>query len=576
MLDRGISFCIIPTSDPHGSEYIAESYKYREYITGFTGSAGSLVVSRNEAALFVDGRYHLQADRETEGSCIKVFKLGLKDVPSYIQYLDNNSKTDDIIAFNGRLVMQSELKSMQNKLKDVQFSIEDDLVSEVIKMPDDSFNSVIDISDEISGESVSEKIKKVRSFISENKADGLFISALDDVCWLFNIRGRDVEYSTVAFSYAYITEDSATLYIRKDTYDKSLSEKLENEGVFICDYKDIELELFKLKGKRILADPEFTSSYFVKIIELGNELIECKNHEVIKKHIKNITEQNIAKAKHITDAVAVCEFIAQMKESPASDEYLAAKTLDELRRKSEDFYDLSFETISAYAENAAVVHYSAPSVRSKKLQKKGLILVDSGAHYMGATTDITRTFALGETTDEEKRAFTLVLKGNLRLMNAVFLKGTRCENLDILARGPLWKEGLDYRHGTGHGVGAFLNVHEGPYRINFRINNDISQPAIEAGMIISDEPGYYKSGAFGIRHETQLLCVEKTVTEYGEFLGFEPLTLVPFDMTCIILSMLNDEEKESLNNYNFLIREKVVPLLSERAAKWALDNTIKI
>lgn len=585
MRNNGISFYIIPTSDTHGSEYIDACFKEREFMSGFTGSAGTLVISDKEAALFVDGRYHIQADNETKDCEIIVYKLGNKDVPTVSEYLKNNVMKNDTVGFNGN-IMTAESADCILKDIDCNREIELDLVGKIWNTrPEQNINKVLLIDKNICGEDAASKIEKVRTFICKKNADGMLISALDDVCYLFNIRGTDVSYGSVAFSYAYITKDTAVLFLKNGAYDKCLVEHFEKQGVYIADYDDILLELHKLKGKKILIDREYTSSYFEKILSIGNEVLSIKNYEAIKKHIKNETEQELARKYAVIDAISVIEFIARLKieineagaalddENSEYDEAYAERLLDSIREKGEGFFALSFKTISAYAENAAIVHYSAPDTSSKQIKNRGLLLVDSGAHYMGATTDITRTIALGPLSDKEKRAFTLVLKGNLKLMDAVFIKGTRCENLDILARESLWKEGLDFRHGTGHGIGAFLNVHEGPYRIGYRIREDMPQPEIEPGMIISDEPGLYFPGEFGIRHETQLLCIKCTESEYGEFYCFEPLSLVPFDKEAIDFALLSCEELEILKRYSRLIRKKVADKLSENAKKWLYETT---
>lgn len=577
MSENDISFYIIPTSDPHGSEYIDDAYKVREMMSGFTGSAGTLIVSKDETALFVDGRYHIQAEDQTKDTCINVYKLGVKGVPSLIEYLEKNSNSNDVIAFDGRLMMQSSLESISNRVK-ACYDCEENLVAKVIneeKKPREKH--IIVLEDEISGEGVDSKVSKLQEFIKENNADAMFVSALDDVCYLFNIRGSDIAYNTVAYSYAYVTLESATLYLKESACTDEVINIFADKNIIIADYDEIEAELYKIKGKNILLDKEYTSCLFYKALNIGNNIIHIKNYKGIKKYIKNTTEQELARKYAVSDAVALIEFIVKIKEAISEgfdvDEYFASEYLTTFRANMKGFYCLSFENICAYAENAAIVHYSVNKDTAKKLENKGLFLVDSGAHYMGATTDITRTLALGELTDEEKAAYTVVLKGNLKLMDAIFPKGTRCENLDILARESLWKLGLDYRHGTGHGIGAFLNVHEGPIRIAYKIREDMSQPELCPGMVVSDEPGYYALDKFGIRHETQLLCVEKYETEYGEFLGFEPLSLVPFEKDAICFELLTAEEFDILKRYSELIREKVMPYLSENGKKWLDYNT---
>ena len=572
-----ISFYIIETSDPHGSEYIDDAFKAREYLTGFTGSAGTLVVSQDEAVLFTDGRYHLQAHKQTENTCITVYKVGVEGVPTVSEYLNNKAGSSDLIAFDGRLMMQADFEKLQKKVSSSINCELNLLVNLYEDKPKSRAEKIIKLEDEISGETVESKLEKVRNYIVSKEADAVFLSALDDICYLFNIRGSDIAYNTVAYSYAYITLDSATLYLKENAFDNDITEYFMGKGINVALYDEVEDELYKIKGKTLLLDKEYTSCFFYKALSLGNVIIPFKNYEAIKKYIKNDVEQSLARKYAISDAVALIEFIVKIKEAIHEgfevDEYFAKEYLTSFRSNMKGFYCLSFESICAYAENAAIVHYSAEKESAKKLENRGLLLVDSGAHYMGATTDITRTIALGELTDEEKAAYTIVLKGNLKLMDAVFLKGTRCENLDILARESLWKLGLDYRHGTGHGIGAFLNVHEGPIRIGYKIRDDISQPELSPGMIVSDEPGYYADGSFGIRHETQLLCVEKYETEYGKFFGFEPLSLVPFERDAIDFELLTLEEFNILKRYSELIAIKVRPYLSENGKKWLDYNT---
>ena len=576
MSDRGIDFYIVPTSDRHGSEYIDEAYKIIKKICGFTGSDSTLVVSLNEAALFVDGRYHIQADIETGGTCINVYKVGCKDVDNYSTYLKKHVKEGDTVAFNGRVVMKATLDELSKSIN-ASFEYELDLISELVDKTEPKAEKIILLNDDITGEGCDKKLDKVREKLKQYKMDAVLFSSLDDICYLFNIRGKDILYNTVAYSYAYISKEAATLYLKKNAVDEAIINHFMKIGVNVADYDEIEKELFKLKGKKIFVDKHYTSCYFYKALSVGNELVNINNYELVTKYIKNETEQNLLRKFAIFDAVAMIEYIVYIKqiisEGIEIDEADAADILERFRSNMIDFYSLSFGSICAYAENAAIVHYSPKKETAKKLSNKGLFLIDSGAHYMGATTDITRTIALGELTEDERVAYTVVLKGNLKLMDAVFLKGTRCENLDILARESLWKLGLDYRHGTGHGIGSFLNVHEGPIRIATKIRDDNPQPELSPGMVLSDEPGYYADSSYGIRHETELLCVKKFETEYGEYLGFEPLSLVPFEKDVICFELLTHEEYDILKRYYKLIREKVMPYLSDNGKKWLDYNT---
>lgn len=600
MMERNIDYYIVPTSDPHGSEYIDDYYKSREFMTGFTGSAGTLVVSKMEACLFVDGRYHIQAEIETEGTEITLMKLGQTDVPTVTEYLYeksndlfiNNSNINDSssyinIGFDGRSFDETTFEKMQKNIKNADFQIEEDLVDIIWNnhnINDENLffdksshrsnrnaNSVYLLDDYLISTDTNEKIEFIRKYLKEKHIDLFFVSELSDIMWLFNIRGSDIKCNPVAFSYAFITNETAILFIQNGTYDEVFTKKLLEKGIFIADYDEIELELAKIKGKTVCFDKNSTSCLNAKILSCGNEIKSVKNYKLIKKYIKDKKEIEFAKKYHEVDAVSMIKFIIWVKNASKNsciNEYEAAMKLDSIRSENEGFIDISFDTIVAYKENAAIVHYSPSKDNSKNIESKGLLLVDSGAQYMGATTDITRTIVLGDLTEEEKISYTLVLKGNLKLMDAVFLKGTKGENLDILARTSLWKAFLDYRHGTGHGIGSFLNVHEGPCSIRYRINRDNIQPDFEPGIIISDEPGYYKDNEYGIRHETQLLCVSKSTNEYGDFLGFEPLSLVPFERSAIINDLLTYEETEILNNYHKLCYEKLYKYFDGEELDW--------
>lgn len=685
MAQRGIDFYIVPTGDPHGSEYIDAHYKEREYMTGFTGSAGTLLVSKEDAILFVDGRYHIQAEEECTGAQITIYKLGLPDVPNCPEYLCKHICAGQIIGFDGSTMSQQSFENIKKKVGDVSVSyyVEEDLVDIIWNKdrPECTQNAVVPLEnflmacaakDELKAGGyangimltdqedlrnngimstnreglqdskimltpATDKLTNLRNRMAEENLDGILVSELSDICWLLNVRGSDIEYNPVMMAYLLVMKDSCTLFIRNAEYyneccdvenddavqaetesglhkiaPSSLPEYMKSIECNIAEYDDITLELAKLKNKKIGVDITSTNCLNYKILDCGNYITEIKNYEYIPKHIKDGFEIELARKYHELDAVAMIRFIMWVKEQAGSSRNIddenecrdyvnqnnrnerqiyvnqhdetnsilteidAARYLDNLRSKNEGFVSLSFETISAYGSNGAIVHYSPNEKTCATLEPKGLLLVDSGAQYAGATTDITRTISLGELTQEEKTNYTLVLKGNLRLMNATFLEGCRGENLDILAREPLWEAGLDYLHGTGHGIGAFLNVHEGPCSIRFRINNDASQPALKAGMILSDEPGVYIEGKHGVRHETQLLIVEKNKTNYGTFLGFEPLSLVPFERESIVKELMTSEEIDILNNYHKLCYERVEKYLTEEEREWLKGATKEV
>ncbi|MDO4965939.1 MAG: aminopeptidase P family protein [Lachnospiraceae bacterium] len=578
MQDRGIDYYIVPTSDPHGSEYLNPHYESRYFMSGFSGSAGTLIVSNGEAALFVDGRYHIQADNEVDSNVIKVYKVGIPGVPNYLQYLKEKCSSE-IIGFDGNAFSEKAYERLRHDLPQCEFYIEEDLVDIIWEeRPLRSCEDIYLLSDDISGVKAINKINDIKEYLFKNMLDGLFISELSDIMWIFNIRGNDITHNPVTFSYCLITKDSCTLFLQDRAVNDELIDYLKASDTYIASYDEIKLELAKLKGKLVALDKESTSSLNYKILSCGNDIKSINNYDVIKKHIKNAVEIENCRKYHKLDAVSMIKFIVYIKEAVKSEkltEYDAAMYLDKLRSENEGFKDISFDTICAYKENAAIVHYSPDENNSKILKDEGLLLVDSGAQYLGATTDITRTIPLGKLTYEEKEAYTLVLKGNLRLMDAVFIRGSRGENLDILAREALWKKGLDYMHGTGHGIGAFLNVHEGPCSIRYKISENL-QPELEPGMILSDEPGLYILGKFGIRHETQVLIEERFNTEYGTFLGFSPLSLVPFEKEAIILELLSNEEIDILNKYHKLCYNELCDLLSSKEKEWLIKETSSI
>lgn len=575
MAKHNIDYYIVSTADPHGSEYIDPHYKSREYMTGFTGSAGTLIVSKNEASLFVDGRYHIQASEQIANTGITLYKVGEPLVPTSFQFLVNTVKAGETIGFDGNCYDSMTYELLKDKLKDVNFEIEDDLIDYIWKdRPELTKNKVFILPKDCFSNSLKDKVGAIRKYMSDNEFDSVLISELSDIMWILNIRGNDINCNPVAYSYLYVTKDACILYINLASCEDEVLKYFNDNDVIVADYTEIKIELAKIKGKKIALDNVSTNCLNKKILSCGNDVISVNNHEFIAKHIKDENEIACARKYHETDAVSMIKFIRWVKEAVKTEElteYDVAKKIDEFRKQNEGFFDLSFETIAAYKENAAIVHYSPKKVGSKMLKPEGLLLLDSGAQYIGATTDITRTISLGDVPEEEKRAYTLVLKGNLRLMNAIFMEGCKGQNLDILARETLWQNGLDYMHGTGHGIGSFLNVHEGPIAFRIKINENNVQPDIKPGLIISDEPGLYIEGKYGIRHETQLLCIEKFKNEYGKFLGFEPLSLVPFEKDMIIVELLTKDEIDILNKYHEMCFERLKDRLNEDEYIWFKD-----
>ncbi|HCM91297.1 MAG TPA: peptidase M24 [Lachnospiraceae bacterium] len=562
MKARGLKCALVFTSDEHGSEYIDGYYKLREYLTGFTGSAGTLMVTEDEAGLWTDGRYFIQAGSQLEGSGIELHKMGepsVKDIYDYIKDLAGSAGSGYKIGVDLKLVTRGTYDRLMKISRDTGCIIEDtDPAREVWPdRPELTHNPLYLLPESITGCSTHEKLAGIREKLDEYGADALIISELSDVMWTFNVRGSDILYNPVAISYGYVDRDEARLYVYKESVSDEVSGALLKEGVRVLPYDDFDRDAAAIKDVKILCDHTSLNAHVCNII-MGNEMINRPSCDYIRKHIKNEAECELARKWHIEDGLAVTRFILRIKdevrksheEGRSISEYDAAMMLDEMRYEIQGNKGLSFDTISAYAANGAIVHYSPDREGGAALKPEGFLLVDSGGQYEGATTDITRTIALGPLSEEMKRDYTLVLKGMLDLADAVFLEGTRGENLDILARRPIWEQCMDYRHGTGHGVGAMLNVHEGPQAFRFKINKDVNQPPLAPGMITSDEPGLYLEGKYGIRIENLLLCVEKESNEWGNFYGFETLTMVPYERDAILTGMLTDRQKEILNDYN--------------------------
>ncbi len=578
MIKQGLDLIIVYTADEHGSEYIDEHYKLREYLSGFTGSAGTLVVTKEEAVLWTDGRYYIQAEEELLGSGIVLYKDGLPGVAGVMDYVRSfvKRRRGAGIGADFKLISVKE-KHELDKMKEFGGRLFDvDLSATVWKdRPEETRKPLYYLPDEMSGCPVSEKLGMIRKKLKESNKDAIFLTDLSDIMWTFNVRGSDIRYSPVAVSYGYIDMDSAYLFADEDCCGSDLRDELQKHGVLIKEYDETDDHLRWLKGRKIVCDYTSLNAHMAEMLS-GNELTDERSYIYIRKHIKNKTECELAKDCHIEDGLALTKFIYRIKklvregseEGRGINEYEAAVMLDGMRLSIKGNRGLSFETISAYGSNGAIVHYSPDKRNSAMLKDEGFLLVDSGGQYEGATTDVTRTIALGKITGEMKLDYTAVLKGMLDLSDAVFLEGTRGENLDILARRPIWERYKDYRHGTGHGVGAMLNVHEGPQAFRYRILKDYPQPPLEAGMITSDEPGIYLEGKYGIRIENLLLCTERKSNEWGRFLGFDTLTLVPYETDAIVPEMLTARQKQLINEYHRTIYYLYSPRMEREEREW--------
>lgn len=567
MKKHNIDIYIVPTSDFHQSEYVGEYFRGREFLSGFTGSAGTLVVDMENAYLWTDGRYFIQAQQQLSGSGIILMKMGMKNVSTIKEFLDQNC--DKVVGFDGRVMSYKEVLSYKNKL-----ITNVDLVNEVWQnRPALSRQPAFIYDEKYCGESRISKLNRLRDSMGE--CDYHIITSLDDIAWLFNLRGNDVACNPVVLSYAIISKNDAILYVQDDVIDTKTSALLKRDGVAIKEYNTIYDDVKSLKGKVLLDD--LIVNYQI-VTNLNCEIKKATNPTQHFKAIKNETEINATKNAHLKDGIAMTKFMYWLKTNVgkiALDEVSISDKLEAFRREQKDFYDLSFDTICGYKENAALMHYKALPEKCAKVSNEGMLLIDSGGQYMDGTIDTTRTFVLGNISDIQKRDFTIALKALLRLQNAHFISGTTGTNLDILARGIIYEYNLDYRCGTGHGVGHFLNVHEGPngFRPKDRPGSAPSCP-LEPGMITTNEPGIYIEGSHGVRHENEMLCVEVENNEYGQFLKFEPITYVPFDLDGLNLELLSNHEIKQINEYQQFVYDKISPYLSNEEKNWLQTNLL--
>lgn len=582
MRSHHVDVFMIPTSDYHNSEYVGDCFKVREYFSGFTGSNGTLVVTLKEAALWTDGRYFIQAKKELEGSGVFLQRMGDEGVPTISDFLLDKMEEGTTLAVDGRVICASEGVRLYKKLEGKKISVRTDIdpASPIWKDRPPIPHEMIYIIDEgYAGQNVKAKLDAVRKIYKANGADAVFISKLDDIMWLYNIRGNDVMCNPVAMSYTYITDDEAHLFIQSSALSKAHKVYFDTNEVCLHEYSNIQdyLEAVSLP-KRVSFDCMSNNVSIYRILENKTEIIDKPNPTERLKAIKNpIESQNIRKV-YEADSAALTRFIYWVKNvENLSDynEYSAACVLDGMREKLPGFIELSFPTISAYKENAAMMHYEATPDNNMKLSNEGMLLVDSGAQYMGGTTDVTRTIVLGEITDEMRKHYTLVTVGMLRLSATTFLKGCTGRNLDILAREPLWNIGIDYKCGTGHGIGYILNVHEGPQNIRWRYIDGAKEAVLEPGMIISDEPGVYIEGSHGIRIENIIEVCEKEKNGDGEFLCFNHLTFVPIDLEAIDIRYMDNRDVELLNQYHNEVYRRMLPYMTTESEKIWLKNATK-
>lgn len=581
MKKRSIDMYIVPTSDFHESEYVGDYFKARKYITGFTGSAGTAVITMTEAGLWTDGRYFIQAEKQLSETPVTLFKMGEEGVPTVKEYVEKNLKEGGCLGFDGRVINAADGASYEKIAVKKQGTVyvTEDLVGIIwTDRPQFPLNPVWLLEEKYSGESTQSKLARVREKMREKNAGVHILTSLYDIAWLFNIRGGDIACVPVVLSFAAVTMDEACWFVHEEVLSDELKAYCGENGIVIKPYEAIYDYAEEIPaGETVLLDKNMVNYRIWHSLKPEVTVISDSNPTELMKAVKNETElENIRKA-HVRDGVAVTKFLYWLKTNIGKiriTEISASDYLEARRREQEHFVDLSFDTISAYGANAAMMHYSATPESDTELKPEGFLLVDSGGHYLDGSTDITRTIALGSLTEEEKLHFTTVCRSNLNLAAAKFLHGCRGINLDILARGPLWNMGLDYKCGTGHGIGYLLNVHEGPNGFRWKIVPERNDSCImEEGMVTTDEPGVYLEGKYGIRTENELVCKKAEKNEYGQFMEFETITYAPIDLDAILPEEMTATERKLLNDYHKMVYEKISPYLEPEEKEWLKEYT---
>lgn len=583
MKQKGIDIYYIPTSDDHNSEYTADKYMVRKFMSGFTGSAGTLIVTEDQAHLWTDGRYFVQAENQLKDSCITLEKMGQEGVPTVMEFIDRHVNDKSVIGFDGNVVMSDFANRLKEKFKDRHIKLVydtdlcDDLFTTRPELPSDNYWL---LAERYTGESAASKVNKIRLAMRDKKVDVALLTQLEDVAYTTNLRGNEVSDTPVFYAYMLVTLDKATLYCDINKVSVSVLPYLNENGISIASQDNLVKDLASFKKLTIWADLSTTNVNLYESIRKDCSIVNESSAVVMMRAIKNPIETKNLRKAHILDGVAVTKFMYWLKQNVGKmdlDEYSAQEKLLEFRKEGSGFIEPSFTTICAYGANAAMMHYSAPQVGSTPIEKKDFLLVDSGGQYVYGTTDVTRTFVMGKTDKEHKKWYTIALRSYLELMNAKFLYGCSGLSLDCVARNPMWQYDMDYQCGTGHGVGYCLGVHEGPQGFRWRISPLRKEDAIlEEGMVLTDEPGVYLPGVMGIRHENQVIVAKGKKNEYGQFMHLENLTMVPIDLDGVDTKYLTEDDINILNNYHALVYRNLNRYFKGKELAWLKKATRKI
>lgn len=585
MTEKNIDVYYIPNEDDHLSEeYTADYFKCKSFMSGFSGESGCTIVTRDFAGLWTDGRFFTQAENELKGTCVTLMRMGQPNVMDPIEFLIQNTPANGTLGFDGSVVSATNAQYLTKKLskKNASIHVKDDLVQLIWKdeRPAMPMEKLFVLAKKFTGESAEVRIERVRQAMKSAGADVLLLTRLEDPCWMLNVRGGDIESTPVSYAFAMVTSRKVVYYVDEKKVTPAVKKHFDSNGVTVRSYQSLAKDVKSIKNKTIWADLRTLNAKLYDVIDSSNQLLNQASPIVMFRALKNKTEIKNIRIAHEKDAVAVIKFIRWVKESIQTtdlDEVKAQDYLYALRAESENYIEPSFGTISAYKANAAMMHYSATEEKHAKLKPESFLLVDSGGTYMEGTTDITRTIALGPLTTEEKKLYTLVLKGHLALSRAKFLYGTTGNNLDILARGPLWNIDIDYQCGTGHGVGHVLAVHEGPHSIRWGMGSP-ARPAqrLEEGMVVTNEPGVYIAHKLGIRIENELLVTKGKKNFYGQFMEFETLTYVPYELDAIDTAYLDEADIQQINEYHAMIYRLIGPKLKGKDKSWLKNATRKI